>query len=475
MGRVQQSRKLGEVRGKLRNADFVLFVSFRGYLCGRTTLAFANYCSLDRYTERPIAAFVNICPYAFNRMKPFEISSWEATVKHELIHALVFSPALFKKFNGRNRMNNENNTDIIPGVVERFTRTDWETANGTISHNVYMIVTPNVRKEARDHFKCPDLEGAEIENQGGSGTLGAHWEKRVLENEAMTGVSTQVFALTRLTLALFEDSGWYRVNYELVMSKAEQMLWGQHLGCKFVKQSCLTWIKENPENPYPFCKVFEDLRCSANRMEKVRCNLISDQKNVPAEYDYNIPNLYKDMKGRSVPGHGVLDVADFCPYYRVYSSLSEEGSDTRCTFSGNMNYNNYSLEVFSPTARCFQLDGGIKVKNEIGTRFWFQNVGCYEAICKDNRLQIKTQNSKFYPCYQAGQLIHIEKRVHRVGTVTTRIVCPSCTEFCGRQYCAPDKQITARIGDPTRGTICLHTKSISIIFLLASLETYFFL
>ncbi|KAK6045032.1 hypothetical protein COOONC_17463 [Cooperia oncophora] len=44
-----------------------------------------------------------------------------------------------------------------------------------------MVVTPKVRQEARYYFNCPTLEGAEIEDQGGPGTMGAHWEKRVLE------------------------------------------------------------------------------------------------------------------------------------------------------------------------------------------------------------------------------------------------------------------------------------------------------
>ncbi|PIO64155.1 hypothetical protein TELCIR_14227 [Teladorsagia circumcincta] len=72
----------------------------------------------------------------------------------------------------------------------------------------------------------------------------------------MSGIATQVYALSRLTLALFEDSGWYRVNYD----KAEEMPWGRNLGCGFAKQSCLTWIRKNRENPYPFCNIYDDAR-----------------------------------------------------------------------------------------------------------------------------------------------------------------------------------------------------------------------
>lgn len=43
------------------------------------------------------------------------------------------------------------------------------------------MVTPKVVKEVRNHFNCPELEGAELEDQGGEGTVLTHWEKRVFE------------------------------------------------------------------------------------------------------------------------------------------------------------------------------------------------------------------------------------------------------------------------------------------------------
>lgn len=44
-----------------------------------------------------------------------------------------------------------------------------------------MMVTPKVVEEARRHFNCSKLEGAELEDQGGDGTALTHWEKRILE------------------------------------------------------------------------------------------------------------------------------------------------------------------------------------------------------------------------------------------------------------------------------------------------------
>uniref|UniRef100_A0A7I4YYE7 Leishmanolysin-like peptidase n=1 Tax=Haemonchus contortus TaxID=6289 RepID=A0A7I4YYE7_HAECO len=456
--------------GKIVDTDFVLFVSLLEDRCGKNTLAYAAHCGTDPTTKRPLAGHVNVCLSKFKTMKSNEFEQWLATLKHELIHAFVFSPPLFKYFPNAGKPERTRNElmTLVPNVVHRFMRFNWETLKGPVVHDVYMIVTPKVREEVRRHFNCSTLEGAELENQGGRGTVGAHWEKRIFENEAMSGVATQVYALSRLTLALFEDSGWYKVNY----AKAEDMLWGRNLGCTFAKKSCLTWMKLNPTNPYPFCRVYEDSRCSETRSEKVICTLRTGEEPLPLEYNYNIDKLYHDKKGQSVFGYGGVTIADYCPYYRIYGVLTSEASDTRCTFPGNLNYNNYSLEIFSPTARCFQLgEGGIEVGNEISTYTWLHSVGCYESICKDNILMIKTQNSEFYPCYREGQLIHIEKRLHGVGTVKFRIVCPPCAEICSPQFCAPDRFEMGRIGDFTRAVVRFRAQPVLLALLMLFLYT----
>ena len=60
----------------------------------------------------------------------------------------------------------------------------------------------------------------------------------LLQNEAMTGTHTQNRVFSRLTLAIMEDSGWYRANY----SMAQRLDWGRGLGCDFVMKSCKFWM-----------------------------------------------------------------------------------------------------------------------------------------------------------------------------------------------------------------------------------------
>ena len=52
-----------------------------------------------------------------------------------------------------------------------------------------------LQEEAQAHFGCPTLSGVELENQGGSGTMLSHWEKRILGVGLLTPSAWQQFPL----------------------------------------------------------------------------------------------------------------------------------------------------------------------------------------------------------------------------------------------------------------------------------------
>jgi leishmanolysin-like peptidase len=60
----------------------------------------------------------------------------------------------------------------------------------------------------------------------------------LFQNEAMTGTHTQNPVYSRITLALMEDTGWYRANY----SMAQPLSWGKDFGCDFAMKSCKEWM-----------------------------------------------------------------------------------------------------------------------------------------------------------------------------------------------------------------------------------------
>lgn len=42
-----------------------------------------------------------------------------------------------------------------------------------------VVITPNVVAVVREHFACPTLQGAELEDYGGASNAGSHWEERL--------------------------------------------------------------------------------------------------------------------------------------------------------------------------------------------------------------------------------------------------------------------------------------------------------
>ena len=65
-----------------------------------------------------------------------------------------------------------------------------------------------------------------------------HWEKRLFQNEAMTGtVHTRYPVYSRLTFALMEDTGWYMPDYSKVMS-----IIVEPLSTMFLDKDQLIWL-----------------------------------------------------------------------------------------------------------------------------------------------------------------------------------------------------------------------------------------
>lgn len=238
----------------IHNADFIFYVSARQTeRCHKgLTVAYAAHCQQEAALDRPIAGHANLCPESIST-KPQELETLLSTVKHEILHALGFSVSLYAFFrdedgNPRTQRKPDTGKPYLDeklqlhkwssSTIRKIVREKWSVRGGAVRREIDMMVTPRVVEEVRNHFDCPELEGAELEDQGGEGTALTHWEKRILENEAMTGTHTQNPVFSRITLALMEDSGWYKVNY----SMATPLSWGKGLGCDFVMKSCKYWI-----------------------------------------------------------------------------------------------------------------------------------------------------------------------------------------------------------------------------------------
>jgi hypothetical protein len=115
------------------------------------------------------------------------VSSWDhksvlGIAIHEIHHILGFSSSQI----GSDFRDPNNGYAILPQSKVLKVQT---VLYGAISRDVTKVITPTVVQVAREHFGCQDLDGVELEDGGSSGTAGSHWEKRILQNEFMTGTS----------------------------------------------------------------------------------------------------------------------------------------------------------------------------------------------------------------------------------------------------------------------------------------------
>ena len=117
----------------------------------------------------------------------------QTTVEHEITHALGFNPSLFVIYQDENL-----NTRGISNVV---TNPAYQTK--------YEVITPKVVEMAKLHFDCDSLRGLELEESGGQGSVGSHWEQTSMGNDLMTARVSPHMMLSNITLGLLEDSGWY--------------------------------------------------------------------------------------------------------------------------------------------------------------------------------------------------------------------------------------------------------------------------
>ncbi|EAR99196.2 leishmanolysin family protein (macronuclear) [Tetrahymena thermophila SB210] len=148
---------------------------------------------------------------------------------HELTHVMGFSNQLYQYW-----------IDPQTGKPYGVDRV-YKTENLWGISNVFKIITKNVVKTAKNHYACPYINGMFLENQGGSGSKGSHWEKDLIRNEYMA--AQQILggvAITEFTAALLRDTGFYSSINSNVLNP---LFWGKNKGCEFYNNTCKSYQK----------------------------------------------------------------------------------------------------------------------------------------------------------------------------------------------------------------------------------------
>ncbi|EKF28686.1 surface protease GP63, putative, partial [Trypanosoma cruzi marinkellei] len=188
-------------------------------------------------------------------------TAWSVRVAaHEIAHALGFSQEKL----------DENRIKTSENVVRRKKRR--------------MVAGDHVKAKTRAHFGCNSLEGMELEDEDGAlARKIPHWKERHARDELMAPTVGAGY-YTALTMAVFADMGYYRVNW----SMAEPMGWGNRSGCDFLDKKCNETEKLATKYPRMFCDANdkETLRCTSDRRHVGKCTAsIVEEKGSPADKD----------------------------------------------------------------------------------------------------------------------------------------------------------------------------------------------
>ena len=101
-----------------------------------------------------------------------------------------------------------------------------------------------------------------LEEGGGGGSTGAHFEKLVFGDEMMVSDTSTDAQLTVMSIAVGIDTGFYFAD----LSKGANYFWGKGEGCDMFNTNCLT------ANVDEFCSVQGRNSCSDNHLYKSSCS-----------------------------------------------------------------------------------------------------------------------------------------------------------------------------------------------------------
>ncbi|KAL4180479.1 hypothetical protein AMTRI_Chr13g92280 [Amborella trichopoda] len=372
-GGVQLPREY--VEEGVADADLVLLVTTRPTT--GNTLAWAVACERDQW-GRAIAGHVNVAPRHLTAEAETLLS---ATLIHEVMHVLGFDPHAFAHF--RDERKRRRNQVTSQSVDEKLGRM------------VTRVVLPRVVMHSRYHYGAfsENFTGLELEDGGGRGTSGSHWEKRLLMNEIMTGSVDTRSVVSKMTLALLEDSGWYRANY----SMAEHLDWGRNQGTEFVTSPCNLW-----KGAYR-CNTTQLSGCTYNREAEGYCPIVSYSGDLPQWARY----FPQSNKG------GQSSLADYCTYFVAYS-------DGSCTDTNSARAPDRMLgEVRGASSRCMTSS---LVRTGFVRGSTTQGNGCYQHRCIKNKLEVAVDGI-WKVCPEGGGPVQF------LG-FNGELICPAYHELC---------------------------------------------
>jgi hypothetical protein len=388
-------------------ADLLIVVTARP--TADAVLAWAQACIVTQY-GRPAIGHINV---GINQMRDADPLHLETVVLHEMLHVLGFSGAIA---DGRF-------VDPATGTLLGETLITATTSGGERTDATF-LATPQVTRQVREHFDCNALAGGEMEESA------SHWEARIFPNEIMSPTISPLGAqptLSALTLAFFQDTGYYVVDY----SKVGEISFGHELGCNVPTEFCKKWPA-----PYNTClQMTQD--CSSDRRGYGACTLLKYDAGGKCPLTQPWQEVFTD--DGCVGGEEFTDFCAFPPAALLCSDSKAVEAVNKQDVSGKTAYSGMSGGAAS---RCFQSSVVSSGFRPTSSQF---GVGCFVTQCTDGELSVKV-GGKSFDCPSRGGTINIvvDKSTGDFGTgYNGSLVCPPAAEVCcdcgGRGFCAEGK------------------------------------
>eukprot|EP00587_Corethron_hystrix_P003135 CAMPEP_0113301726 /NCGR_PEP_ID=MMETSP0010_2-20120614/2833_1 /TAXON_ID=216773 ORGANISM="Corethron hystrix, Strain 308" /NCGR_SAMPLE_ID=MMETSP0010_2 /ASSEMBLY_ACC=CAM_ASM_000155 /LENGTH=670 /DNA_ID=CAMNT_0000155393 /DNA_START=359 /DNA_END=2368 /DNA_ORIENTATION=+ /assembly_acc=CAM_ASM_000155 len=379
------------------------------------TLAVAVSCSTDQY-DRPIAGSIHFCLKKIGeslktRNRDLMLHYNMDVAVHEMSHILGMSYNSFRYFRDSDTGIPLTPRPIIPQMTTCMDGSVREehlpsskilkvSFSSTGAKRRAYIVTNKVRQVVRNQFNCQDLIGAQLENiPTGMSCFGDHWDERAYYSDSLSGILGQDGNhMSAMTLALFEDSGWYKADY----SVSELSPWGHGAGCGFVEKDCIDQQGQvsKPGKGF-FCPSKDSHGCNPGHTHKADCSIFSydGAKNIPQNFQY-----FEDPKS------GGIVQADYCPIYNGYHD---------CRNPDNEPSTNSYWEEFGTDSRCFET----QTRTDLYSR-------CYRSACvKDiNKAKVLVAG-KWHTCNYDFEVIKVD------SFRGLKITCPRLASICPDLFC----------------------------------------
>jgi len=236
-----------------------------------------------------------------------------------------------------------------------------------------------------------------------------------MHSELMSPVLGNAPLVSRMTLALLEDSGWYHVDYNY----AGPFRYGKGRGCNFLTEPCVQ--NGNTAFPNTFCTgvataylcttgiLGGNKGCTPDLMGEALCDI--------CRHSAPLPSKFQRFGDLHIGGSNLL--MGYCPLWISYDGSkscrdSTHSSDPIAVGGG---------ESFGSESRC--------ILSEIAPRGYMipssPRAVCYAVSCEETQLRIRV-GSEWSVC-QASEAGSRKS----VNGWRGQIICPSYREMCGDQ------------------------------------------